>query len=312
MNSYIPVVVAFTENYFVPAITCLSSIIKNSDPKYKYEVICLLTKDLPLDLQEKLNSYNPDRMKFTFLNLDGALEGVYVDERYTIAASFRLLLPELLKEHDKIIYTDCDVIIRNDLGSLYENIKLGNNYLAAVYEAALDSQISYLKEIGCEPGYYFNSGFLVMNLDQMRKDGLSKKLIDGLKVPYLQFPDQDVLNIHTKGRVLALKPKYNGIRTFFLPQFKSTFLKRYTEKDWDEVQSHGTIHYTGGKPWNEMTVKFEIWWKYYFQLPKHIKASWQEDKKLSFIGKCLNFPLVGYLGLGIIDIYRKVKHMNSN
>lgn len=310
MDPYVPIVVAFTENYFVPAITCLSSILKNSDSKYKFEVICLLTKDLPVRLQELLNNFSPDRMKFKFLNLDGALEGVYVDERYTIAASFRLLLPDLLKEYDKIIYTDCDVIIQNDLGKLFETVELKDNYLAAVYEAALDSQIPYLNEIGCKPGYYFNSGFLVMNLQQMREDNLTQKLIDGLKVPYLQFPDQDVLNIHTQGRVLPLKPIYNSIRTFFLPQFKPEFLKRYSEKDWEEVHDHGTIHYTGGKPWNELTVKFEVWWKYYFQLPAEIKETWVENAKLSWLGKMMNFPVLGKLSLGAIQMYRKMKYAN--
>jgi len=307
MDFYIPIVVAFTENYFVPAVTCLSSILKNSDSKYRFEVICLLTKNLPKEYQELLNNFSPARMKFTYLNLDGALDGVYVDERYTIAASFRLLLPELLKQYDKIIYTDCDVIIRNDLGRLYENIDLKDNYLAAVYEAALDFQVPYLKEIGCEPGYYFNSGFLVMNLDLMRKDNLSQKLIDGLKVPYLQFPDQDVLNIYCKGKVLGLKPIYNSIRTYFLPQYKKEFLNRYSDMDWKDVQEHGTIHYTGGKPWNEITVKFDVWWKYYFELPLSIKETWNPNKRIKRYGEIFSVPLLSSVINPIVNLLRTIK-----
>lgn len=309
MRVSVPIVVAFTENYFIPAVTCLSSILKNSNPKYQFEVICLLTKDLPEDLQGLLAKLNPERMKFTFLNLDGALEGVYVDERYTIAASFRLLLPELLKQYDRVIYTDCDVIIQKDLGELYESMDLAGNYLAAVYEAALESQISYLEEIGCEPGFYFNSGFLLMNLELMRQDNMSKKFIDGLKVPYLQFPDQDVLNIYCKGRVLGLSPVYNGIRTFFLPQFKPDFLKKYTETDWNQIQNSGTIHYTGGKPWNELTIKFEVWWKYYFDLPQEYKEKWNPNKKLQSLAKLLLKPILGKVGLGSIALIRKIKNI---
>lgn len=309
MRVSVPIVVAFTENYFIPAVTCLSSILKNSNPKYQFEVICLLTKVLPEDLQGLLAKLNPERMKFTFLNLDGALEGVYVDERYTIAASFRLLLPELLKQYDRVIYTDCDVIIQKDLGELYESMDLAGNYLAAVYEAALESQISYLEEIGCEPGFYFNSGFLLMNLELMRQDNMSKKFIDGLKVPYLQFPDQDVLNIYCKWRVLGLSPVYNGIRTFFLPQFKPDFLKKYTETDWNQIQNSGTIHYTGGKPWNELTIKFEVWWKYYFDLPQEYKEKWNPNKKLQSLAKLLLKPILGKVGLGSIALIRKIKNI---
>ncbi len=184
MKERIPLVVAFTENYFVPAATCISSILKNADNTQTFEVICLLTKDLPLHLKQLLEHLDPKRLSFRYLNLDGQLAGVYVDERYTIAASFRLLLPELLKEYDKVIYLDCDIIVRQDLGKLYHQVDLGDNYLAAVFEAALPHQIEYLEQIGCKPGYYFNSGFLLMNMAMMRKDGMTQQWIDALKVPY--------------------------------------------------------------------------------------------------------------------------------
>jgi lipopolysaccharide biosynthesis glycosyltransferase len=308
MSLHIPIVIAFTENYFVPAVTCLSSILKNSDSKYKFEIICLLTKTLPQEYQSLLMEYCPERLKFRFLNLEGKLDGVYVDERYTIAASFRLLLPEILMEYNKIIYTDCDVIIRNDLGDLFENINLVNNYLAAVYEVAIDHQIPYIKELGCEPGYYFNSGFLVMNLELMRNENLSEKLINGLKVPYLQFPDQDVLNIYCKNKVLGLPPIYNGIRTYFLPQYKDDFINRYSVADWHSVQSHGTIHYTGGKPWNELTVKFEVWWKYYFDLPSRIKSKWTPIKKIQKYGKIFTSWPFSYFVDPVVNYIRVIKN----
>lgn len=308
MNMRIPIVVAFTENYVVPAVTCLSSLIKNSESKYKFEIICLLTKELPVHLQELLTSFAPDRLSFRFISLEGALDGVYVDERYTIAASYRLLLPNILKEYDKVIYTDCDVIIRNDLGKLYYETDLKDNYLAAVYEATLDFQISYLKEIGCEPGFYFNSGFLIMNLKQMRVENLTEKLIEGLRVPYLQFPDQDVLNIYCQGRVLALAPIYNSIRTFFLQQYQTEFLRKYSKSDWVKVQKHGTIHYTGGKPWNEVTIKFEEWWHYYLALPDAYKQLWKGNPKLEFFAKVILTPVLGSLYGKSLQVFRYIKN----
>ena len=308
MSFHIPIVIAFTDNYFVPAATCLSSILKNSDSKYKFEIICLLTEELSEDLQVLLYKLAPERMIFRFINLEGALEGVYVDQRYTIAASYRLLLPKILREYDKIIYTDCDVIIRQDLGQLYEDISLNDNYIAAVFEAPLDHQIPYLCEIGCEPGYYFNSGFLVMNLEIMRSDNLSEKLVEGLKVPYLQFPDQDVLNIHCKGRVLGLAPIYNGIRTYFLPQFKESFLIRYSTEQWRAVQDQGTVHYTGGKPWNEMTVKFELWWKYYFELPDEIKSKWKPKRKMVNYGRLFSLWPLSYIINPVSNFVRVLKN----
>ena len=53
--------------------------------------------------------------------------------------------------------------------STYHSIDLGMNYLAAVFEASMDFQLDHLKTIGCNPNEYINSGFLIMNLELMRR-----------------------------------------------------------------------------------------------------------------------------------------------
>lgn len=277
------IVIAFTHNYFVPAATTLRSLLDSSSADDHYEVICLVSEEIPQRQKDKLSALSGERIRYRYINLAGRLQGVYVDPRYSEAASFRLLLPEILPEYNKVLYIDCDVIIRNNLAVLYRNTNLADNLLAAVYEAPIEHQGERWAAIGCDPHRYFNSGFLMMNLKQMRIEGTSRKLIDGLKSNYLEFPDQDILNQVCQGRVLALKPIYNSIRTFFLPQYKADFLKQYSESDWDEVQKHGTIHYTGGKPWNILSVKFEEWWNTYRTLPREIREEWAPSGKIRAI-----------------------------
>lgn len=303
VSGCVPVVIAFTPNYFIPAITCLSSMLKSETSQAKYHVICLLTEPLPENQVQLLHSLDPhQRMIYSFVQLPTEMEGIYVDARYTIAASFRLLLPELLREYDKVIYTDCDVIIRNDLSELYYTTDLGENYLGAIYESPLEFQRSYVESIGCTWGKYFNSGFLLMNLKKMREDRISERLLDALKVEYLQFPDQDVLNMICKDAILPLAPWYNSIRTFFLPQYKSEFLKIYSLADWDRVQKNGTIHYTGAKPWNAHTVEFNVWWDYYKKLPEQIKESFPVNKKLYLLSVLYDLPF----GKSFISLLRTI------
>ncbi|MBR6361973.1 MAG: glycosyltransferase family 8 protein [Bacteroidales bacterium] len=269
-----PLAIAFTPNYFVPAATMLKSLLDSSSDADSYRVICLVTDDIPDRMKDKLARMGAGRLEFEYINLAGRLKDVYTDPRYTEAASFRLLLPEILPEYKSIVYIDCDVIVRQDIAGLYANLDLKDNYLGVVYEAPIENQAERFKALGCNPREYFNSGFLVMNLEQMRKDRLTEKLLDACKVDYLEFPDQDALNQVCKGRVIALSPVYNGIRTFFLPQYKKDFVSQYSETLWKEVQKSGTIHYTGGKPWNLFTVKFGQWWKTYDSLPAEIKEEW--------------------------------------
>lgn len=303
-----PWVLAFTPNYFIPAATCIWSALQHSNITDKFHIICLLTEDLSSDLKSRLQVLDKnEQLTFTFLNLKDILKGVYVDERYTVAASFRLLLPEILPEYDKVIYTDCDMIIRNNLADIFNQTDLGENYLGAVYEAPLDFQEGNMRKLGCIPGFYFNSGFLLMNLKKLREDNMSEKFIDGLKADYLEFPDQDVLNIQCQGNVLGMSPWYNSIRTFFLPKYKKFFLKKYTEEDWNKVWAHGTIHFTGAKPWNTYTVQFDEWWKYYFQLPRQVRSGYPQKKSMILLYRIYSTTIGRWMFNAVQTIYRKFK-----
>lgn len=284
----------------------LRSLLDSSDGAF--HVICLVTEDIPRAMQDKLLRMGGGRMEFEYVNLGGRLRDVYTDQRYSEAASFRLLMPELFPELDRVLYIDCDVIVRQDVARLFDQTELGDNYMGVIYEAPIEGQAERWKALGCDPGKYFNSGFLLMNLKQMREEGVSARLLDACRVDWLEFPDQDALNQVCKGRVLPLSPLYNSIRTFFLPQYKPEFVSQYSETLWDEVQRCGNIHYTGGKPWNLFTVKFGEWWKVYETLPQEIKDEWTPDPRALRIWKLYR----NFVGRFCIDaaqyVYRKIKH----
>ena len=297
----IPIAIAFTPNYFVPAATMLRSLLDASTGDF--EVICLVTEEIPERMQEKLIRLGEGRLSFKYIPMAGRLQGVYIDPRYTEAASFRLLLPEILPEYDSIVYIDCDIIVRQDIGRLWEETKLGDNYLGVVFEAPIEQQAERFRALGCDPNRYFNSGFLMMNLAQMRAEKVSVKLLEACRVPYLEFPDQDALNQVCQGRVLPLSPVYNSIRTFFIPKYKPDFIRQYSAALWDEVQCCGTIHYTGGKPWNVFSVRFGDWWRTYENLPEEIKAEWTPPANMLRLWNLYRVPVFRAL----IDLLRSIK-----
>lgn len=270
--------IAFTPNYFVQAATTLKSLLDASTGDF--DVICMVSDPIPETMQEKLARLAGSRMSFRYIPLKGRLEGLYIDPRYTEAASFRLLLPELLPEYDKILYLDCDIIVRQDVGKLYRETDLGENWMGVVFEAPIEQQAERFQALGCDPTRYFNSGFLLMNLAQMRKDGVTEKLLEACRVPYLEFPDQDALNQVCQGHVLSLSPLYDSIRTFFILKYKPDFVRQYSEELWDAVQREGTIHYTGGKPWDLFTVQFRAWWRVFDTLPQEIRDEWTPAPKM--------------------------------
>lgn len=304
----IPLVVAFTQDYLLPASVMLLSVLLSSPDEATYEVVCL--PNTPLSEKDLSTLRQVDggsgRLQFRFLELGNKLDGVYVDSKYTAAANYRLIIADLLPDYDKAIYLDCDIIVRNDLSRLYNKINLSDKYIGAVAEASTDWQIKRMPK-GCTPGEYINSGFLVMNLELMRQDNISAKLIEALKVPYLEFPDQDALNIVMAGKILYLPPYYNGIRSFFLPAYKSIFLRYYSKEDWNKVAQYGTIHYTGEKPWRAYTNLFEEWWRMYWKLPDKLRGKYPINRKVEFMAKCFTLPFVRQFTNGILQIKRRLK-----
>lgn len=304
----VPLVIAFTPNYFVPAATCLYSILKNSDESAKFHVICLLTDEISQQMKAALTQLGLNRVEITYINLHGKLKDIDVDERYTVAAFYRLLLPDLLPDYNKVIYIDCDVVVRNDLAKLYWETELNGYYLGAVFEATLDSQMDYLNQLGIKAGQYINSGFLLLNLKKMRFDGMVEKMLQAAKTPNLNFPDQDVINQLCQGKILGLPPYYNSIRTFYLPQYQYVFLRYYTAMDWKLVHTVGNVHYTGSKPWNSFTVQLDVWWQYYEQLPECIKSQWKKNNKIWLL-YCIYSRKSGKFLIDLIQlVYRRLKY----
>lgn len=62
----VPIVIAFTPDYFIPAATCLYSILKHSSDTEEFHVVCLLTEELPQQMQEKLKRLGDNGFSFLY------------------------------------------------------------------------------------------------------------------------------------------------------------------------------------------------------------------------------------------------------
>lgn len=277
----ISIAIAFTPNYYIPAATMLSSLFRHADIREQYNVYCLESEEIPSHQKNMLNSLSYGRhVSYKYIKVNSLPPGTSVSSRYSEAALYRLMLPELLPDLDRILYLDCDIIIRKDIAPIFTGTDLSDKFLAAVAEPPIEDQKQKRRDLGLDPRKYFNSGFLILNLELMRKESTSSAMFNLLKDDSLEFPDQDALNIVCKNRVQFIPPYYNAIRTFFIDKYKNAFLEMYSEIDLDQVISHGNIHYTGGKPWNMHTIKFNRWWYEYRMLPAPIKNEWNPERRI--------------------------------
>lgn len=176
------------------------------------------------------------------------------------ATYYRLLLADLLPEEvQKVIYLDCDMIIRSSLDELW-NTDLTSYALGAVLQIGSGFEAERL-------GYpvsdgYFNAGMNVINLDYFRRNKISSKLVQYLSDHYSEviYHDQDALNAVLHDKTVHLAPKWNMMTFCYAYEldkrcdhYNEVVINNYTEEK-QNVRKYKNnpciIHYSANpKPW---------------------------------------------------------------
>lgn len=306
----IPIVLSTNDNYakFVPVT--ISSILKNSDQNNFYdfyvfyselsaESLCAIQK-VPAELYKNY--------KITPVNVTQYTKNkrFYSVRHYSVEMWYRLFIPKILSKYPKVIYLDCDLIICSDITELYDT-KLGNNYLAACRDYLDTGNSDYVsKMLGIDPEKYFNSGVLLINVEQWNKCKILDKCLKFvLTHSKLEYPDQDTLNVICRDNIKWL----NGHWNFMWTRLFCLLSEKYSETYCKSEQDFRLIHYAGGrKPWLEPYLKYSnIWWQYAFATDKawwdkyvHLMTKSEEPKKKGTnqnIKQLVQFYLFGFIPL---------------
>jgi lipopolysaccharide biosynthesis glycosyltransferase len=179
---------------------------------------------------------------------------------------YRLKLASILKNIEKVIYLDCDIIVLKSLSELY-SVDISNYVIAAQPAVLADpaktfsfykSQMDRLGLQVLNEGFYFNSGVIYMNLEKIRNEKIEKDFFKYLKEnsQEIQFADQDTLNVVLQGKCLALDSKFNFVPN---PKYHNNEFCKTLPTD------IAILHFAGAKPWdkgfyNPFTEEF---WGYY-------------------------------------------------
>ena len=162
----------------------------------------------------------------------------------------RLLLSSVLPDLDKIIYLDCDIVVLNDLQSLW-NFDVSDVAVAMAPDFTLKDK-STLNRLGITTGYYLNSGVILMNLDYWRKHDVQNRIFSYIleKGDKLIYNDQDALNSSLQNEHEELHIKYN----FSYYYFHRLIGVLYKEKIHEIIEARDNpiiFHYFGPlKPWS--------------------------------------------------------------
>ncbi len=263
----IPILFTFDENLVLAAGVCITSLLENAAPDTFYDIFVLHSQkchfeETPLP---KITDRYP-RCRISFRMVENEFQGAYETRGIPETAYYRLIAPDLIPEYDKLIYSDVDVVFREDLG-VYYDIDLGNNYFAGVDNGVLlrpDMQ-QYVRSLGLDPDKgYFYSGNLIINSALQRKDGMPALFRDYAKTDYYD-QDMAIINIACNGRILPLGPSFcltNNLYNLIVNQRKD-MVQMYGEEEIQHALSSGIVHFNGAKPWKKASINMDIWWFYY-------------------------------------------------
>jgi lipopolysaccharide biosynthesis glycosyltransferase len=241
MTAPIHIALAFDDNFWAPAYTVMRSVCLSTHRR-KDLVFHLLhmpvtdehrddLEGITREFEASLRWYPLDKSElFDFLtaNLPNSA-------RWPKVVYARMVMSDLLpKEIERIIYLDCDMLVRAPIENLYE-LDLRRHVLGAVQDAPTPFIVggrNMRQNVGifdtADP--YFNSGMLLIDLPKWRDLDIRAELAVMAGKGWIEklYYDQDILNLIFKGRWLALPWRWNTIDAHMAHEALNPAILHYT------------------------------------------------------------------------------------
>lgn len=269
-NQAITIALITDENYFIPAIVTIKSLLATT--KRKVHIKCILTEIFSNDLEtlskELAVEFPTSKVEFLYFD-DSRLKNVKTKWHISRAAYVKIYLPSILNQWEKCIFLDSDLLVNDDIGILWDSFACNEETkeLAAVWNPGYYKDNKYMGLADNEPT--FNSGIMIMKLNQMRKNKATEKLeIFIKKYNHLTLlNDQAAFNAVYKKNWTELPLRWNVQFLFFAKNKRTLGIKK------DELAKLRTnpaiIHFTtSSKPWKFRSLHpfKEQYLSYFFKL----------------------------------------------
>lgn len=197
----------------------INSIVQNATDACCYDIL-VITTDITDSQIDKVLTLIKGRdnfsIRFVYINLLVQSLQLLTCGEYNHFTYYRLMLPDIVKNTEKILYLDSDVVVNTDIAELY-NWDMEEKAVLGTYDVQIASwqnydsgMRSYFKALKINnPGEYVQAGVLLFNLKLMRQ---ICDLTSVLKVAGTQkfiFNDQDLINIYFKGNIKIIPLEWN-------------------------------------------------------------------------------------------------------
>lgn len=303
----IHVVTAADDGYAMPLAVTIRSALDRLAPDRRLRLM-LLDGGLSDANRRRLEaSWRDPRLTLQWFRPDVTLvRDLPVSDHISPAAYLRLLMPAMLpRDVSRVIYLDADMLVRRCLGDLWDLPQHGSpalavqdfaapyldaasmmpNYARSQRFLAAYTPVANFRELGLPAdGMYFNSGLMVIDLDQWRCDHYADHVLDCLRVhrEHVLWWDQYALNVVLAGKWRPLDRRWNqGAHIYAYPSWRESPFER------DEFQRLRTepwiVHYCSPtKPWQYFCRHPHVR-QFYRTLDRTAWRSWRPDRPERFL-----------------------------
>lgn len=270
---------AFDQNYVTPFCVLLTSIlVNNKDATFHFHAIATgISEADKVEIQRFVHQH---RAAVSFYEISPeATEGLVLPKHlhFTEAVYYRLFFPSLVPNHvKKLLYLDTDIVVMGNVAELYHTA-LNGQPAGAVAEV---NATANRPDLGIhETGTYFNSGVMLMDVLEWKKQKISEKAVQFLRdfPEKIVWPDQDALNVVLMNNYTKLDAKFNVLPADIPKQLPK---RKYREFLSDKVVMHYT--FKDHKPWNITSVsKFRYLYQNYLKQSPRAHRKKYEDFRLT-------------------------------
>ena len=214
--------------------------------------------------------------QFAAIDVPYDRRGVWPDSgRFQANAWYRVRLPELLPDVDRVLYIDADALITANLRELWSS-ELRGWPLGAVTQYFYPAMIPRIEADLRLPDVtsYFNSGVLLFDLDRWQLRGYgSDRGVRANPLGQMVWPDQDALNGVLHARRHRLHPRWNAMTGIWeLPLRQLPYPRDQVR---EARRDPAIVHFIGPfKPWHlrcKSRYRAE-WFEYLHRTPWRARA----------------------------------------
>lgn len=280
----VPIFFATDDNYIPFVGVAIKSLLDNASKDNFYNIHILTSSGISSQCEDLLKKHLTPNSSLIIDYVDLYIKKIEKNlfntlrDYYTLSIFYRLFIADLYPTYSKAIYLDCDIVVLGDISKLY-NIDIENNIFGVVVDDVINNNSEFCNYarngVGVDPKKYFNSGVLLIDLNNYRRENVLNRFVYLLTTFNFKTaaPDQDYLNVICKDKV------------------------KYLDRCWDLMPvgelyqgEINLIHYNNFyKPWFYDDVLYgEYFWEYarktvFYNDILKIKNSFNEDMKNNHI-----------------------------